>query len=105
MSSAIEKLISDRAKLDGVLFENLHCFTLRPNGASEGFFPGCGQLVDVSRSSQTDFSTGDKSGQISFFPVETKQKTFFAKNVIRRCQISKSCPPPSHTFPTPMHNA
>ena len=33
---------------------------------------------------------GRKNGEILFFLLETKKKTFFGKNVIGKCQISKS---------------
>jgi len=31
-----------------------------------------------------------KNGEIPFFPLETKKTTFFAKNLIGKCQISNS---------------
>jgi len=45
-----------------------------------------------------------KCDEISFFLLETKKKTFCAKNVIEKCQISKSrrFKAPSHPHPTPM---
>jgi len=33
---------------------------------------------------------GAKSDKISFFLLETKKTTFFAKSVIKKCQTSKS---------------
>ena len=42
--------------------------------ASEGFFPGGGALGYFSKT----FLGGDKSGEICFFPLETKKTTFFA---------------------------
>jgi len=36
------------------------------------------------------FPKGLKSGEISFFLLKTNTTTFFAKNVIEKCQISKS---------------
>jgi len=57
--------------------------------ASEGFFPKVAEKI---------FPGEAKSGEISFFPLETKKiNFFFAKNVIGKCQISKSrAPPPSY---------
>jgi len=52
--------------------------------ASEGFFP-----------------RGAKTGEVSFFPIETKKTTFFAKSLIRKCQISK-CGGPPFPAPTPI---
>ena len=60
---------------------------LRP-WASEGFFSR-GTIVDFSRDSQKDVSRGESS-EITFNPLETKKTTFFANNLIGKCQISKS---------------
>jgi len=63
--------------------------------ASEGFFQGepLGFFSKI-------FLGGAKSGNICFFPLETKKTTFFAK--IFKIQGGKdlSAPPP---LPTPMH--
>jgi len=56
-------------------------------GRGKDFFGG--KIVNFSRDSQKDISREVKSGEISFYPLETK-KTFFAENVIRKCPISKS---------------
>jgi len=32
------------------------------------------------------FQGGDKNGEISFYSLETKRTTFFAKNVTGKCQ-------------------
>jgi len=56
------------------------------------------------------FSRGDNSGifqgevKISFYPLETKKTTFFAKNVIEKRQIlnCKGSQGPSAPFPTLM---
>jgi len=32
---------------------------------------------------------GDKSGEIAFYALETKKTTFFAENLIGKCQYSK----------------
>jgi len=42
---------------------------------------------------------GAKSGKISFLSLETKKTTFFTKQLMGKCQISKSWGPCS---PTPM---
>jgi len=36
------------------------------------------------------FAGGGKSAKISFYPFETKKATFIAKNLMGKCQISKS---------------
>jgi len=56
---------------------------------SERFF-AVGEIFDFSRGSQKDFSGGSKSGEISFYPFETKKTTSFAITLIGKCQISKS---------------
>jgi len=40
-----------------------------------------------------------KSREISFFPLESKKTTFFAKNLIGKCKISKN---PLLPLPKPM---
>jgi len=57
---------------------------------SEGFFPGdanCGNFPGLAKKI---FPEGAKSGEISFFPLETKISTFSAKDVVGKCQISTS---------------
>ena len=39
------------------------------------------------------FQRGAKSDEISFFPLETKKTTFFAKNIIKKYETSKSIGP------------
>jgi len=47
-----------------------------------------------------------KSGEISFYPLQTKKTTVFAENLMKKCQISKSregqapCPPLPNPTPT-----
>ena len=54
-------------------------------------FSRVGPIVDLSRSNQTDFfRMGCKSGKISFYRLESKKTTIFAKHLIGKCQISKS---------------
>jgi len=36
------------------------------------------------------FFRGGESGEMSFFPLESKKTSFFAKTIIGKCQISKS---------------
>ena len=43
-----------------------------------------------SRGGPKYFCREGKSGKIRFSPLETKKTTFFEKNVMGRCQISKS---------------
>jgi len=38
-------------------------------------------IVDFFRGRQRDFPGGDKSGETSFYPLETKIMTFFAKRL------------------------
>jgi len=63
----------------------------------EGFFPG-GAKVWLFRKSRI-FPGGGKNGEISFYPLKLKKQTFFDKNLIGICQISKPrralapCPP------------
>ena len=47
------------------------------------------------------FAGGAKSGKISFSPLETKKTTFFAKNMMGKCQIKKSLGALLYS-PTPM---
>jgi len=47
-----------------------------------------GALADFSKGSHKDFSRGAKSGEISFFVLESKKTTFFAKDAIEKSQIS-----------------
>jgi len=47
-----------------------------------------------------DISAGDKNGEIQFYPLETKEKTLFAKSLIEKCQISKSKGKASFRRPT-----
>ena len=56
--------------------------------ASEGFFPGLGFFSSI-------FPGGARSGEIWFFPLETKKTTFFAKNF----KIQEGAKAP---LPTPM---
>ena len=56
---------------------------------SEGFFPW-GPLADCSTGNHKNFSRGSESDEISFFLIETKKMTFFAKNAIDKFQTSKS---------------
>jgi len=58
------------------------------HGCRKDFF--WGGKVDFSRCSQKDFPMGAKIGEILFYPLESKKTTFFAKNLIGRCHISKS---------------
>jgi len=51
--------------------------------------------VDFSKGSQKDFFGVAISGEITFFPLETKKATFVDKNVIGKCQISKFSGPRS----------
>jgi len=53
-------------------------FSREPNC---GIFPGVAKKI---------FPEGAKSGEISFHSLETKISTFFAKDVIGKCQISIS---------------
>jgi len=49
-----------------------------------------------------EFAGGAKSGKISFSSLETKKTTFFAKNLMGKCQISKfwgALPSPSTRCP------
>jgi len=61
---------------------------------SGGFFPGM-PTVNFSR-------VGAKSGEILFYPFETKKTAFFAKYFIWKCQISKSMGP---SGPAPLSDA
>ena len=46
--------------------------------------------MDISRGNQKYFfRRGAKSGEVSFYPLETKKTTFFADNWTGKCQISK----------------
>jgi len=56
---------------------------------SERFFSRGGK-VDFSWRRQKYFSSGGKSDKISFHPLKTKKTTFFAKNLIGKCQVSNS---------------
>jgi len=62
------------------------------------------QKLDFSRCSQNYFSKGTKRGKILFYPFETKKTTFFAKNLIGKCQFSNSTGSRPHpaTLPTPI---
>jgi len=42
-------------------------------------FSSGGPIVDFSRRRLTYFSRGDKSGEISFYPLETKNNPFLLK--------------------------
>jgi len=44
-------------------------------------------LADFPISNHKSVSRGAKSVEISFFLFETRKATFFAKNVIEKCQI------------------
>jgi len=44
----------------------------------------------VTLASEGFFQVGSKSGEISFYPLETKKTTLFAKSLTRKCQILKS---------------
>jgi len=39
-------------------------------------------IADFSRGSQKDFSRGTKSGEILFYPLESKKTIYFAKTLI-----------------------
>ena len=75
---------------------------------SEGFipeFPGeaiCGIFPGTAKNI---FPESAKSGETSFYPLETKKRTLVAKNVIGKCQNSKSKGScwPSQTPPTRMN--
>jgi len=56
-----------------------------------------------SRGSRKEFSRGCKSGEISFYPLETKNTTFFSKTLIGNCHISKPRGKLPWSLPTPMH--
>ena len=56
--------------------------------ASEGFFPG----GDHQGIFPKFFQGGEKSGEIGFFPLETKKTIFFMKFLNLRGQIPP-CPP------------
>jgi len=43
--------------------------------------------VDFSREANKIFPWEAKSGEISFYPLETKKTTCFAENLIEICQI------------------
>jgi len=58
------------------------------HGRRKDFFLGWGLIVDFSRGSKKRFSRGGKSSKISFYPPKTKKTTFFAKNLVVKCQIS-----------------
>lgn len=47
---------------------------------SEGFFSGVANQI----------SRGGQNDEISFYPLQTKRTTFFAKSLIGKCQILKS---------------
>jgi len=68
--------------------------TLNPvltHGHRKDFFQGGEALADFSTGHHKNLSKREgKSDEISFFLLETKKTTFFAKNVIEKCQISKS---------------
>jgi len=70
-------------------------------GVGKIFYRGgsCGIFLRVGKNI---IPKGAKSGEISFYTLETKKSTFFAKDVIGKCQISKSrgLGPPS---PLPTH--
>jgi len=46
-----------------------------------------------------------KSSEISYFPLETEKTTFFAQNVIGKCQILNSRRRPSPTHSRGMHRS
>ena len=52
-----------------------------PGEAICGIFPGIAKNI---------FPESAKSGETSFYPLETKKRTLVAKNVIGKCQNSKS---------------
>jgi len=59
------------------------------HGYRKDFFHG-GPLADCSTGNHKNFSRGSESDEISFFLIETKKMTFFAKNAIDKFQTSKS---------------
>ena len=73
-----------------------------PPWASEGFFKGWTNSGFFQRQSNRFFQ-GAKSGEISFYALETKKTKFFAKNLIGKCQISKCgvLAPPTPSFQRP----
>jgi len=71
------------------------------HGHRKDFFQGA-QLVDFSRGSQKDFSMRAKSGEISFFLLETKKTTFFVKRVTGKFQNPGGQGPPLLPFWRPL---
>jgi len=71
---------------------------VRCMGVGRIFFLVVGQKVDFSRRSQNIFPGEGQSDKNSFYPLETKKTTFFAKNLIGKCQFSNSMggKPPMH---------
>ena len=79
--------------------------TSRP-WASEVFFPGGRANSGVFQKEPKGFSRGGKTGEISFFPLETKKATFFAKNIIGKRQIFQPwAPKPPWPLSRPMFKA
>ena len=65
------------------------------HGCRKDFFQGRA-IADFSRSGHEDFSRGGKSGEISFFPVQTKKATFVCYKFIDKFSFKN----PSHSLPT-----
>lgn len=49
-----------------------------------------GRRKFFSAGSNSGYSSGAKSGEISMYPLATKKTSVFAKNLMRKCQILKS---------------
>ena len=67
-----------------------HCCTCCSNMGIRRIFFKVSQLWNFSSGSQKIFREKAKSGEISFYLLKTKNQPFFTKNVIGKCQISKS---------------
>jgi len=81
-SEFFDALVCIQAKISTVHTVYVACFHQNEilTWASEGIFPGAAKKI-FQRS---------ESGEISFYLLETKNQPFFAKNLIGKCQISKS---------------
>jgi len=63
-------------------------------------------IVDLQSGNIKDFSRGGQKERNFNFPLESKKMTFFANNLIRKCQISQSRyprPTPWLHFRRPCH--
>jgi len=72
---------------------------------SEGFFPGGGGKSGFSWRKQKYFSSGGKSGKISFHPLKTTKTAYFAKKRNRKMSYFKfqgRSKPPLPPLPTSM---